>query len=131
MVNKTIMYSIIGLFAYSHYKRKLNYVDVYYVNRLPRNYNGLTIPAVGVFIKESERGNEELLNHELIHWEQYKREGLLMLPKYIIDNLRKGYDGNSYEVEARANESEYCKYNHTECVRNGQSNTAFNPNFRK
>ena len=130
MVNKSLIYGVVGLSLFSLYMRKRDKVNVYYVNRLPRNYNGLIIPAVGVFIKEAERGNQALLDHEMIHWEQYKREGLLMLPKYIIENIRKGYDNNNYEVEARANESEYCKYNYTECVRTGQSSTAYNPNFR-
>tara|TARA_R110002153_G_scaffold154516_1_gene306559 strand:+ start:442 stop:834 length:393 start_codon:yes stop_codon:yes gene_type:complete len=130
-LNKYIAYSLVGLFLFSNYKRRQSEVKVFYVKKLPRNYNGLIIPAVGVFIKESEKDNKELLNHELIHWEQYRREGLLMLPKYIIENLRNGYDSNKYEVEARGLESDFCKYNYTECVRSGISNTAYNPNFRK
>jgi hypothetical protein len=130
MVSKNVLYVILGVSLFSYYMRKRKKVNIYYVERLPRNYNGLIIPAVGVFITESERNNEELLNHELIHWEQYRREGLLMLPRYIRENLNNGYDGNSYEVEARENESEYCKYNYTECVRTGQSITAYNPKFR-
>ena len=54
-----------------------------------------------------------------------------MVPKYIIQNLSKGYDKNPYEIEARSVEDEYCKLNYTECVRSGKSNTAYNPNFRK
>jgi hypothetical protein len=53
-----------------------------------------------------------------------------MIPKYIINNIINGYDKNSYEVEARVNESQYCRYNYTECVRTGESSTAYNPNFR-
>ena len=41
-----------------------------------------------------------------------------------------GYDKMPMEMEARANESDYCKENYTECVRNGKSNTVNNPNFR-
>jgi hypothetical protein len=130
MINKNLAYGLLGIFIYSLYVRKKEKVNVYYVNRLPRNYNGLIIPLVGVFIKESERENKALLDHELIHWNQYQREGLIMLPKYILNNLKNGYDKNSYEVEARFNESEYCKYNYTECIRSGASNTAYNPNFR-
>ena len=40
-------------------------------------------------------------------------------------------NSHSYEIEARENESEYCKLNYTECVRTGESVTAYNPNFRK
>ena len=91
----------------------------------------MIVPAVGIFITEKEKDNQELLNHELIHWKQYQEEGLLMLPKYLSEILKNGYDGNTYEVEARENESEYCKYNYTECVRTGKSVTAYNPNFRR
>ena len=131
MVNRYIIYGVVGFSLFSLYMRKRDKVNIYYVNRLPRNHNAITIPAVGIFIKESEKENKELLNHELVHWEQYKREGLLMLPKYIIENLRKGYDENNYEVEARGNESEYCKYNYTKCVRTGKAITVYNPNFRR
>jgi hypothetical protein len=127
MVNKYLIYGFVGLCLFSFYMRKKEKVNIYYVKKLPRNYNGLIIPAVGIFIKESD---QDLLEHELIHWEQYRKEGLLMIPKYIINNIINGYDKNSYEVEARVNESQYCRYNYTECVRTGESSTAYNPNFR-
>ena len=122
---------MLGVSLFSYYMRKRNKVNIYYVDRLPRNYNGMIVPAVGIFITEKEKDNQELLNHELIHWKQYQEEGLLMLPKYLSEILKNGYDGNTYEVEARENESEYCKYNYTECVRTGKSVTAYNPNFRR
>jgi len=121
----------LGVLAFSYYKRQKSNVSVYYVNSILGNYNALTIPPIGIFITKSERGNQELLNHELLHWEQYKREGLIMIPKYIVENLRNGYDKNSYEIESRVNENDYCKYNYTECVRSGISKTLSNPNFRK
>jgi len=127
----TAIYGILGVLAFSYYKRKKSKVSVYYVKSILGNYNGIMIPLIGVFIKESERGNQKLLNHELIHWEQYKREGLIMIPNYIVENLRNGYDKNPYEIESRVNENDYCKYNYTECVRSGISNTISNPNFRK
>jgi hypothetical protein len=130
MVNKYVIYGVLGFFAYSYYKRQQSEVRIYYVNRLPFNYNGLVVPAVGVFIKKIEKNNQELLSHELTHWEQYRREGLMMLPKYFIEALKNGYDGNSYEIEARKNESEYCQLNYTDCVRRGISITAHNPRFR-
>ena len=41
-----------------------------------------------------------------------------------------GYDKMPMEKEARKNETEYCKENYTGCVRTGQAQTVFNPNFR-
>lgn len=41
-----------------------------------------------------------------------------------------GYDKMPMEIEARKNESDYCKNNYTECVRNGTAKTVYNPNFR-
>ena len=130
MVNKYVIYGVLGFFAYSYYKRQQSEVRIYYVNRLPFNYNGLVVPAVGVFIKKSERNNKVLLEHEMIHWRQYQEEGLFMLPKYLLENLRYGYDHNKYEIEAREHESDYCKYSYTECIRTGISKTANNPKFR-
>jgi hypothetical protein len=47
------------------------------------------------------------LCHELKHVEQYERLGtLLFLVKYGLEYLRKGYRNSSFEVEARAAESE-------------------------
>lgn len=131
MVSKSIIYSIIGLFAYSQYKRKLNYVNVYYVDSMPNSYNGMSIPPFGVFIDKSEKDNDVLLAHELIHWNQFRREGMMMLPRYILETWKNGYDKNKYEIEAFQNEDKYCRKHYTECVRSGVAKTVYNPNFRK
>lgn len=104
---------------------------IYYKPKLWGNYNGFIIPAFGIWIKESERSNEALLQHELVHWRQYQERGLLpFLVEYGYYALTKGYDKNPLEIEARANETPYCQIHYTECVRTGISRTAHNPHFR-
>jgi hypothetical protein len=87
---------------------------------------------VGIFLKEVQRGNQNLLLHEKTHWQQYQREGFWkFLFGYAKEATQNGYDENKYEIEARIGEDEYCKHHYTECVRTGKSKTVFNPTFRK
>lgn len=128
----TVILLIIILVLYIILKeRRSQAAKVYYVKKLPGNYNAQTIPPIGVFISESERGNAALLNHELAHWQQYQKKGLLLFGfNFLKENIIKGYDLNAYEIAARSNESDYCKINYTECVRNGTAVTVYNPKFR-
>ena len=44
--------------------------------------------------------------------------------------LKYGYDDMPMEKELRTNETDFCKDNYTECVRQCISNTVCNPQFR-
>lgn len=122
----------IAFWLYCRKQRKNDNPRIFYRKRLFNNYNGYVVPPFGVFIKESEKDNAALLEHELVHWKQFQREGLLpFLVNYSKEAANKGYDLNPYEIEARTVESDYCKENYTECIRTGKAITAFNPNFRK
>lgn len=44
--------------------------------------------------------------------------------------IQFGYDKMPLEIQARTNESEYCKKNYTECVRKGIAKTINDPYFR-
>ncbi len=104
---------------------------IHYVDFVPAGFNALTIPPVGIFIHSKHRGNAELLQHELIHWQQYQREGLLPFWfNYAGGHIIHGYDANPYEIEARANESDFCKRNYSQCVRCGLAKTVYDPGFR-
>lgn len=123
----------LALIVYSHIQkqRKNDNPKIFYRKKLAGNYNGYIVPPFGVFIKESERENKALIEHELMHWKQFQREGLLsFLINYSKEARQKGYDKNPYEIEARTAEEGYCKENYTECVRNGTAKTVHNPNFR-
>lgn len=101
---------------------------------LPNNYNAQTIPPFGIFVNEQNKENENLIKHELIHWQQYQKKGIILFyASYFLNNILNGYDKNPMEIEARkkVGENEHCQLNYTNCVRNGKSITVFNPNFRK
>lgn len=121
-----------GVFvAYCMKQRKNDKPKIFYRKKLVNNYNGYITPPFGVFIKESEKDNQALIEHEMMHWKQFQREGFLpFLLNYGKEAVAKGYDKNPYEIEARTQETGYCKENYTECIRTGQAKTAFNPQFR-
>jgi hypothetical protein len=104
--------------------------NVYYVDWLPFNYNGLATPF-GILITKKNRGSQVLLRHEIHHYRQQQRGGLFFFIDYVMENITKGYDRNKYEVSARKEESDFCKTNYTHCVRNGLAKTAHNKHFRK
>ena len=122
---------IVLVSIYNFHSRMRKNIPVFVRKNLAKNYNARTIPPFGIYVKESEKDNHELLNHEKVHWKQYQEMGLLKFYSKYKSELRKhGYDEMPMEKEARENESEYCKSNYTECVRNGDSKTIYNPNFR-
>ena len=122
---------ILGFALYCFNQRKNNTPKIFYRKRLVNNYNGYNIPPFGIFIKESEKDNKALIEHEKIHWKQFQKEGLIpFLFNYSKEQITEGYDKNKYEIEARTVEDDYCKLNYTECVRNGTAKTADNPYFR-
>lgn len=127
----TLLVSLVILLLYSVKQRKNDNPRVFYKDRLPFGFNGFVIPAIGIFIKKDHKDSDHLLRHELVHWQQYQREGMIpFLYNYTKEQLKNGYDANPYEIEARYEESEYCKNNYTECVRKGDALTVYNPNFR-
>ena len=128
-MNKSLIF-FAGVLLYSELQRNNSSPSIFYVRELPSGFNALTIPPVGIFILEKHRFNVELLEHELIHWEQFQREGFLPFTYgFIKEYILKGYDLNSYEIEARFNESEFCKTNYSYCVEAGLSNTVDSWNY--
>lgn len=108
---------------YSHFKR-FKEPDIFYVRFLPFGFNGMIIPPFGIFILLKHKGNVNLLNHELIHWKQYKRMSLFVFYfTYLFEMLKYGYDLAPMEIEARYVESDFCKLNYSDCVRSGVAKT--------
>jgi len=69
----------------------------------------------------------------MVHWKQFQREGILpFLINFSIEALKKGYDNNPYEIEARklSGEKTECLTNYTDCVRLGIAETVRNKDFR-
>lgn len=104
--------------------------DIHVVEKLPLNFNAVTVPPLGIYITQANAGNLELIKHETVHWRQYQRMGLIgFYAQYLHDWFTHGYDGSPMEMEARQNESTYCQTHYVECVRNGMAKTVQNPNF--
>ena len=57
--------------------------------------------------KEELLKNRRWLQHELAHVQQYEQKGCLkFLALYLWESLKRGYQENKFEVEARAKEDE-------------------------
>lgn len=79
---------------------------IYYVEYLPCNFKGMTIPPIGIFInkkyKNEQNKSGSLLRHETVHWLQYQKLGVLNFYKtYFIEYYKHGYKNNKLEIEAR------------------------------
>jgi hypothetical protein len=78
---------------------------IYYVKYLLPPFRAMTIPPFGIFIKEKYKNNDHILQHDLIHWKQYKRMGLIMFyVRYFFQLVFIGYDTMPMEMEARQKE---------------------------
>lgn len=74
---------------------------------IPGNQMAITIPPFGIFIESKfENENKEapcsIFKHEMAHWQQYKRMGLLSFHyNYLKCYVRSGRINNWMEEEAR------------------------------
>lgn len=129
-LSKLLIAGVVGFAIYNELQ-KLDKPKVYYKKRLANGYNARTIPPFGIFIDEKHKGNQNLIDHELKHWEQYQKKGLVnFYLDYYSEFQQYGYDNMPMEIEARFIEDSYCKTNYTYCVRNGIAKTVVEPNFR-
>lgn len=128
---KTLKILFLILFLDLIISKILKNPKILYVDFLPKNYNGITIPPLFILINKNQYGNYELIQHELQHWKQSKPSFLFFYFAYFLESFNMGYDKNKFEISARQNETDFCKNNYTLCVQNGQSKTVNNPNFRK
>ena len=126
----------VGIFTglaiiYNAYQRRRKDIPIFTRKSLVKDYNARTIPPFGIYVKESEKDNQALIEHEKVHWKQYQKKGLINFYSQYANELKQyGYDKMPMEKDARKNETEYCKENYTECVRKGTAKTVYNPNFR-
>ena len=67
---------------------------------------GNTIYLSGVE-KQLFMSNKKWLIHEMVHIEQYRKNGFLkFLFLYVLESIKKGYYNNRFEIEARAAEEQ-------------------------
>jgi hypothetical protein len=65
-------------------------------------YAGITLPPFGIYILKERMSDELLKRHEMVHWEQYQRMGVIgFYVTYLWYNIRYGYWNNPMEIEAR------------------------------
>ena len=121
----------ITLLAYLEHLQRKGEPNVIPLGSLPFDYNAMTVPPIGIFIRKDQISNQALLDHERVHWSQYQDRGLFgFYTDYYQQARLYGYDAMPMELEARQNESPYCQCNYTQCVRSGIAKTVSNPNFR-
>jgi hypothetical protein len=88
---------------------------IYYVSWVIPPFRAMTVPPFGIFVKKKFKGDKQILNHDLIHWKQYKRMGLFMYYfRYFMQLLLIGYDTMPMEMEARQNDDDTTKWNYRE-----------------
>ena len=88
-------------------------IKIYYVDNLPGKFRGMCIPPIGIFILKKHRGNKKILEHDIIHWKQYKKLGFFdFYLKYLIQYIFIGYDKMPMEMEARKNEPLHIRNNY-------------------
>jgi hypothetical protein len=135
MKTKNILLTIGGILLADYLLAKVNTNPQIIIKKnLPFNYNAQTIPPFGIYILETEKDNKKLLEHELVHWKQYNKSGaILFYLKYLAQKSFYGYDKMPLEIEARklVGENNYCQNNYTNCVKNGDSITVSNSDFRE
>lgn len=86
---------------------------IFYVRFVIPPFRAMTIPPLGIFVKKNFKNDFQVLQHDLIHWNQYKRMGLILFYfRYLIQLLIIGYDTMPMEMEARQNEDEKTKWNY-------------------
>ena len=65
-------------------------------------FRGIALPPLGVYILEESLWDDRLVRHEMAHWAQYQRMGLVKFyALYIWYSIRFGYRENPMEKEAR------------------------------
>jgi hypothetical protein len=86
---------------------------IFYVKWVLPPFRAMTIPPFGIFIKKEFEGDNQILQHDLIHWKQYKRMGLIMYYlRYFVQLIFIGYDTMPMEMEARQNDDKETHYNY-------------------
>jgi len=96
---------------------------IYYVTYLIPPFRAMTIAPFGIFIKKEFKGNNQILLHDLIHWKQYERMGVIMYYfRYFIQMLLIGYDIMPMEMEARQFDNKKTKWNYRKRYHKQQKN---------
>jgi hypothetical protein len=98
-MKKYILISVTLFLLYSLIKED----KIYYIPfDIPGSQMAATIPPFGIFIEKKYKGDKSLLNHELVHWDQYNRMGFFgFYSTYLSEYVKYGRKYGPMEVEAR------------------------------
>jgi hypothetical protein len=98
-MKKYILISITLFLLYSLIKED----KIYYIPfDIPGSQMAATIPPFGIFIEKKYKGDKSLLNHELVHWDQYNSMGVFgFYSTYLSEYVKYGRKYGPMEVEAR------------------------------
>ena len=65
-------------------------------------FAGVALAPWGIFVLPEHLSNQRLTQHEIVHWQQYKRMGVVKYyATYLYQVLRYGYRNAPMEREAR------------------------------
>lgn len=131
-MNAAGLLALLGAVCIAEYNRKQieKLPDIILVDSLPGNMNAICFPPVGIFLTREQADNMNLIEHEIVHWQQYQELGLLpFYLSYAGQYCLYGYDQMKMEQDARFIENDFCKVNYRQCVREGTAKTVYNPNF--
>lgn len=79
--------------------RKANWLWMIFLRRY--DFWAIPMPWRVVHVVPEKLGNQVLIQHERVHYEQMEREGLIRWHiKYFLYLFKFGYRGNPYEIEA-------------------------------
>lgn len=94
--NLSIIICVILFFSVR--KNKIYYIPF----NIPGTQMAATIPPFGTFIEKKYKGNLSILNHELVHWDQYKKMGFWgFYSTYSKEYFKYGRKYGPMEVDAR------------------------------
>ena len=97
---KIIFYSFIIVILVLNVIKK---ETIYYIPfDIPGSQMAATIPPFGIFIEKKYEKNIDIINHEKVHWMQYKRMGLFdFYVTYFYEYFKYGRINGPMEIEAR------------------------------
>jgi hypothetical protein len=83
--------------------RPARHIIAWFLRRF--GFAGVALAPWGIYILPEHLGNQRLIQHERLHWQQYQRMGLLRYyVTYLWGLVRYGYRNHPMELEARAAE---------------------------
>ena len=98
-MKKYVLLLIFSVFILSILKKDKIYYTPF---DIPGSQMAATIPPFGTFIEVKYKGNLSILNHELVHWDQYNRMGFAdFYITYISEYIKHGRKYGPMEIEAR------------------------------